>query len=88
MGSLGWEIAFCPGIVSPFGKPAQMWWEKFVFMAGRTETLEGIVQMLERRYMALSKEPEKRRALSYEEDVVSEVVCMKDPMRIIHFGEV
>lgn len=44
-------------------RPAQMWWEKFVFMAGRTETLGGMVQMLERRYIALSKEPEKRRAL-------------------------
>lgn len=41
-----------------------MWWEKFVFMAGRTVMVSGTLQMLLRRYIADSKLPEKRRALS------------------------
>ena len=64
VGSLGWEMEFWPGMVSPLARPAQMWWVKFVLIAGRTAMHEGMSQMLERRYMALSKEPEKRRALS------------------------
>lgn len=39
VGSLGWEIEFWPVMVSPLDKPARMWWEKFVLMAGRTETV-------------------------------------------------
>lgn len=42
-------MLFCPLIVLPFARPTEMWCEKFVFMAGRTEVWEGTEQMLERR---------------------------------------
>lgn len=59
----GWEMEFWPVIVRPLVRPTEMWWVKFVFMAGRTDVWLGTEQMLDRRYMADSKEPVKRRAL-------------------------
>lgn len=40
-----------------------MWCVKFVLMAGSTEVWLGTEQMLDKRYMADSKEPVKSRAL-------------------------
>lgn len=40
-----------------------MWWAKFEFKLGMTETFPGTAQMLESRYIAASKLPVKRRAL-------------------------
>lgn len=36
-------------IVVPLVRLAEMWWEKFVFIAGRTEMLGGTEQIDERR---------------------------------------
>lgn len=69
VGSLGCDIVFWPAKVSPFASAAQMWCVKLVLMAGSTEMLLGIVQMLLRRYIALSKEPENSRALLIDRQV-------------------
>lgn len=61
--SEGWDMLFWPVMTLPFARPAEMWFVKFVFMAGRTEVCWGTEQMLERRYIADSKDPVKRRAL-------------------------
>jgi len=48
-GSLGCDIEFWPGMVSPLARPAQMWCVKLVLMAGRTEIEGGRQQILLRR---------------------------------------
>lgn len=40
VGSLGWLIAFWPVMTVPFARPAEMWWEKFEMMEGRTAVLD------------------------------------------------
>jgi len=48
-GSLGCDIEFWPGMVSPLASPAQMWCVKLVLMAGRTEMEGGRQHILLRR---------------------------------------
>ena len=40
VGALGWLIAFWPVIVLPSARPAEMWWEKLLMMAGRTAVFD------------------------------------------------
>ncbi len=40
VGWLGWLMAFWPVIVEPSARPADMWWEKLLMMAGRTAVLD------------------------------------------------
>jgi len=48
-GSLGCDIEFWPGMVSPLASPAQMWCVKLVLMAGRTDMEGGRQHILLRR---------------------------------------
>lgn len=57
-------MLFWPVMTEPSSSPAAMWWAKFEFKLGMTETLPGTAQMLDSRYMAASKLPVKRRALT------------------------
>lgn len=61
-GAEGCEIAFWPVICVPSSRPAEIWWEKLLFMAGMTFIFEGTPVMAPRRYMADSKLPVKSRA--------------------------
>ena len=40
VGWLGWLIAFWPVMIVPSARPAEMWWEKLLMMAGRTAVLD------------------------------------------------
>jgi len=42
-------MLFWPVIVLPSSRPAEMWWVKFVFIAGRMDMLDGTPQIEERR---------------------------------------
>jgi len=61
--TLGCDIEFWPGSVSPLARPAQIWCVKFVLIDGRTEMLDGIQHMLLSKYIELSNEPQNSRAL-------------------------
>lgn len=45
----GCEMLFCPAIMVPSARMADMWWEKLVLMAGRTEMDDGTAHILLRR---------------------------------------
>lgn len=61
-GADGCEMAFCPVMMVPSSRPAEMWCEKLELIAGMTWTLPGTPVMEPRRYIALSKLPVKSRA--------------------------
>lgn len=45
VGSLGCDMAFCPVMTVPSARPAEMWWEKLLLMAGRTDVDGGMEQI-------------------------------------------
>lgn len=49
VGALGWEMLFWPVMMSLFESETEMWWVKFVFMAGKTEVNAGTRQIVLRR---------------------------------------